>query len=391
MGSRPGTCGVSDRVGEGMRVAILIDGLNLGGAERQALLAGTVLAGLGCRVDLLHYHPHAPDTGELGALPDGMRIALIRKDQSGLGLVRSLARHFRANQVQIVHGFKTRPTFYAALGGRLAKVPVVLGGCRGRYTEPALVRWAHRCIEPLLSGWIVNSEATISSLHASLGVDENRCFVVFNGVDRDAFASSLSKASAKQRLAIDPQSPTIAMIANLRPVKNHALFLDMASRVLIRHPAARFLIVGDGELRSALERTVATLGLEKAVRFLGHRSDIRELLAATDISILTSESEGMPNVVLEAMSAGIPVVSSLYPGVGQVFTDSREGFVVSNLTGDAFADRVCRLIEDPALGRRMGEQGRLTVSARFSTEAMGARLLDVYRNCLESAVRRPYK
>ena len=368
-----------------MRVAILIDGLNRGGAERQVLLAGEALARRGCIVDVLHYHPRTGVVYDPPACPEGMRIVLLRRGRTALGLVRSLARHLRSHPVQIVHAFKSRPTFYAALGGRLAKVPVVLGGCRSRYEEPAPVRWAHRCVAPLLAGWVFNSRATIPSLREALRVDEDRCFVVYNGVERTGGVSSLSNAAAKQRLRVDPTAPTIVIIANLR------LFLSMASRVSRRHPAARFLIVGEGELRSTLERTADVLGLSEAVRFLGHRSDVPELLAAADIVILTSRSEGMPNVLLEAMSAGVPVVSSSFPGVEQVVTDGQEGFVVTDGTADAFADRVCRLIEEPALRDRMGRQGRSTVNAKFSTEAMGLRLFQVYQECLERAAARPYK
>jgi glycosyltransferase involved in cell wall biosynthesis len=121
--------------------------------------------------------------------------------------------------------------------------------------------------------------------------------------------------------------------------------------------------------------------------FLGNRADVPDLLAATDVTVLTSQVEGLPNALVESMCLGVPVVSTDYPGVEELVTDGREGFVAPRGNAPALAERVGHLLQDEALRRQMGACGRRTVEARFGLEAMATNLLAAYQMCLERVGR----
>jgi glycosyltransferase involved in cell wall biosynthesis len=138
--------------------------------------------------------------------------------------------------------------------------------------------------------------------------------------------------------------------------------------------------VGDGPRRAELEALSRSLGLENDAGFLGNRSDIPDILAATDISVLSSHYEGLSNVMLEAMGSGIPIVSTDYAGVDEVLTDGVDGFVVPLNDAEGLARRMVQLLDDADLRRRLGQAGRESVCRRFTLDAMGRRLLRVYES-----------
>lgn len=368
-----------------MKIALILDSLRTGGKERQAVLSATGLGRCGHQIELITYHPgndfveYIRDRG----------IRLVRVDARGvlrLGRIRALAAHLRDGRFDIAHCMGMGTTFTGSVAARLADVPVV-GGCRGKYTEHPLARPALRIVNRFLAGWIVNSRAVADTLSRTFGIDRGKCLVVDNGIDTEVFATQLSPAEAKERIGVDPSCPVVSIIAQLRPEKNHPLFLETAALTLEDHPDTRFVIAGDGECRSSLEQSARCLGIADRVLFLGNRPDVPDLLAATDVSVLTSHVEGLPNTLVESMCLGVPVVTTDYAGVDELVTDGREGFVAPCGQASALADRVGRLLQNEALRRQMGACGRRTVEARFSLHAMATNLVAAYGKCLERVGR----
>ncbi len=366
-----------------MKVAILIDALNRGGAERQVLNTTWALSREGCPVELIHYYAIDGRSGYDHPAFHEARVVCIPKRGRPLGFVWRLAGYLRRGRFDVVHAFKSVPTLYGCLAGKLAGVPVILGGCQGEYEDRGLARLGHRIAKPFLAGWITNTRSIVESLVREIGVAREDCHVVYNGIDPRSFASSLSPSGARTRLGLPPDAQTVVIVAGLRPVKNHRLFLDMARLVLARLPETRFLLAGDGEERRALERYAREIQVADRVLFLGSRSDIPDVLAATDVSVLTSHSEGLPNALIESMAVGVPVVTTDYAGAAEFMTDGEEGFIVPRGDARAMADRVCHLLEDPSRRKTMGEKGTRTIGGRFSMEIMAAGFLEVYRRCLE--------
>jgi len=366
-----------------VKVAIVIDSVFRGGAERQALYTARGLAGLGCDVELIYYARCAWEY-DLSLAGDA-RVTYLPKEGRPLRFLRRLRRHLERGAFSVVHSYKNTPCLYGGLAAWRAGVPVILGGLRVEYDDRGLVRLGHRLIQRVQAGWVVNSEAVAASVVRELGADRDRCFVVRNAIDPSQFRSSLTRAEAKAKLGVDPDAPTVSILAGFRPQKNHALFLDAAQRVLGTHPDARFLVLGDGPERSGIEARIAELGLADRVRMLGFRSDVADCLAATDVSVLTSDYEGVSNSLMESMSAGVAVVSTHYPSAEELISDGHDGLLVPRGDARTLADRLCKLLGDPTERERLGRNGQRTIEQRYGVDAMAAALRAVYEDRLRHA------
>ncbi len=177
-------------------------------------------------------------------------------------------------------------------------------------------------------------------------------------------------------------APLIGIVARLVPIKAHEVFLAMAARVHRALPAARFLIVGDGDLRAPLEQRVAELGLGGAVHFLGWRADIDKLYADIDVVALTSRNEGSPVALIEAMAAGVPVVSTEVGGVADVVAHGVTGLLAAMDDDEALARHVVTLLGDRDTGRRMGQEGRARVAATYGAGRLVADIEALYEELL---------
>jgi len=368
-----------------MRIAIVIDSLCKGGAERQALLSAR---GLACRanyVELIRYYQAAEEYDPNSAVP--ARSMLILKSRRPIRFVFRLARHLRRGRFDVVYALKETPCFYGCLAAWLARVPVRLAGCRTQFEHSGLNKSALRLVDRLATAWIPNSLGVSQSLVNMFGVVNERLHIVLNGIEASDWQSSVSAADARTRLGLPADAPTVAMIAALRPEKNHGMFIRMADAVHHAIPNARFLIVGDtgrsdDAAHARLREMAEACGVASRVHFLGQRSDIADVLAAVDVSVLTSDHEGLSNALLESMAAGKAVVTTDYRGADEVVTQGVDGFITPRGDAQAMADCVIRLFSDGALRARVGEQARRMVAERFSLEAMTDRLLAVYRQYL---------
>lgn len=369
-----------------MRVALIIDSLSKGGAERQVLYLAEELARLGCEVEVLYYYDEQYSYERLTG--SDVSFTLLSRRGGPLLLFRRMWRFLWRGSFDVVHAFKDQACIYGCLAAKAAGVPVVLAGYRCHYQGRGLTRLCHRLLNHTIQGWVVNSRAIAASLVEHIGTDPAKCHVIYNGIDADRFQVPLSPGEARSALGVAADVPIVTIIGRLRPEKNHALFLDMAAVVHGRMPRVRFIVVGDGEELEALEAQAKRLRIAPVVRFLGSRSDIPEILAATDVYVLTSRDEGLPNTVLEAMSAGRPVVCTEYAGVEEALEDGQQGFVVPNRDPAALAAHVCELLADPALREAMGRRGRERVAARFSRRALGEQSLKLYQDALRRATAR---
>lgn len=370
-----------------MKVAIVVDSLAKGGAERQALLSARLLAGRGCDTELIRYHRVADEYDPASCAP--ARAVLIEKRGAPLRFFVRLVMHLRRGQFDVAHAFKETPCIYGCLAAAVAGVPVRLAGHRTQFVPPGMTRRLLRLVDRTATAWVPNSPAVALALADQLGVDQSRLHVIPNGIDPAALQSTLSAAAARTRLGLPAEAPTVAMIAALRPEKNHPMFVDMAIEVARSVPLARFLIVGDtgrsdDAAHERLHSIAAQAGIADRIHFLGQRSDIADVLAAVDVSVLTSDHEGLSNALLESMAAGKCVVTTDYRGADDVVTHGEDGFITPRGDAKAMAGCVTRLLSDPSLRARTGERARKRVAERFGVEAMADGLLAVYQKYLQA-------
>jgi glycosyltransferase involved in cell wall biosynthesis len=208
--------------------------------------------------------------------------------------------------------------------------------------------------------------------------------VVPLGLDLDAFATIDERGRAEARRALDiPRGvPVVTTVGRLTAIKNHALFLEMAQQISASRPDAVFLIAGDGELRAALEADARARGLGDRVRFLGWRRDLTTIYGATDVFVITSNNEGTPVALIEAMASGVPGVSTDVGGVRDVITNASLGGVVPPGDAPALAQAVTGLLDDRAAREAIASAARPAAIGRFGFSRLSADIAALYRQVL---------
>jgi glycosyltransferase involved in cell wall biosynthesis len=295
-----------------------------------------------------------------------------------------LRRLFRQRQYDVIHGFKMAAEVYAALAGGWAGVPHRFGSFRSIYDLGPKYCLLHYIVDKCLDGWIVNSKIGADSMAQRTRISPGKIFVLRNGINCELFSSTVPAGSAKAALGLPGDSIVVTMVARLEPGKNHHMLIDAAAIVLREVPKARFLVVGKGSMGEVLPQYAQQAGVAARVSFLGERSDVAEILAATDISVLSTNFEGMPNTLLEAMAAGKPIICTSYPGAQEIL--AHESNALLSPCGDpaGFARNILRVIQDPSLGQRLAGTGHQIVRQNFSNETMARNLEAIYQRFIGS-------
>ncbi|MBI3291677.1 MAG: glycosyltransferase family 4 protein [Elusimicrobia bacterium] len=365
-----------------IKVIHIITQLELGGAQKVVLslvthldrdrFEATLTAGEGGLLD-----------SEVACLPD-IRIlfvpSLIRpiNGWDDLKALWFLWRVLRRERPLIVHTHSSKAGILGRWAAWLAHTPVIVHTYHGfgfSVFQRSWGRWLAIALEQvtahITTALIMVSENTRKTAER-LGIGVRPQHVVIHvAIPRNAFASTPPmEHTPRQQLGLDEHTSVVTMVGNLKPQKNPGQFVKVAARVIRKFPHSRWLFIGDGELRPTIETLIRSLRLERDVQLLGWRRDIREILAITQVFVLTSLWEGLPLSLLEAMMSGLPVVCNAVDGVQEVVQNGENGFLVTPHDVASMADRIVQLLTDRPLARRMGEAGRTMVSEQFDVDHM---------------------
>ena len=227
-----------------------------------------------------------------------------------------------------------------------------------------------------LTSWMdsattTNSEKVADSLVARRIVSDEKMRVIYNGVDmRRVRSIGRSRGSVREELKVLESDFLWLAVGRLDEPKDYPTMLKAFSR-LRSGTHARLVVAGDGPLRASLTLQIRQLGLTQTVTLLGARSDVPDLLAASDALALSSAHEGMPNAVMEALSAALPVVATDVGGVRELVKDRRFGFIVPPGSPERFSGAMAEMMSlQPEERHHMGASGRAFVSRRFDTEVV---------------------
>jgi len=204
------------------------------------------------------------------------------------------------------------------------------------------------------------------------GLPPSRCEVVYNGVDLDDLAAAADDARIRirQEFGFAADDFVAVQVARLHELKDHQTALKAIDEARQTAPNMRLLIVGDGDERAAIEQTIAERNLADHVKLAGTRSDIADLLAASDAFLLSSISEGIPLTIIEAMAACLPVVSTAVGGIPEMITHGNSGFLANASDHAALAASLVQLQQSPALCLSVGSEGRAVAHRTFSLAGM---------------------
>lgn len=352
-------------------VGLIIGQLHQGGGENQLAKLAVGLEESG-RFPAIVYclsnitNPHGPALMERGIplhILEGRRLA-------GLERARRLGRLMRAHGVRIAHAFMFGPTLNAAVALRSAGSPVLISSVRSSgFTRPPLRRllesWALRRARVIT----VNSTAAIEFTSRYYRVSRSKMQIVPNGVE-PLRASLTDRKTARLELGLDERGPVVLGLFRLSPEKNLEMFCRVVEAAYEDLPHGYCLIAGDGPERDRLEKRVASSPRPELFRILGSRDDVPLLLSASDVLLLTSRTEGMPNAVLEAMSAGLPVVATCVGGLTDLVREGETGHLLEPDDATGLTAALRRLLLDGEERRRLGERAECRTAEEFSIERM---------------------
>lgn len=361
-----------------VRLLLIIPTLVRGGAEKQLTLLAR-----GLPRD--EFDVHVAVLTHSGPLEQSLRdagipVTVIGKRWKADPLAYfQLKRQIRELAPDIVHTWLFAANAYGRQAAIAASVKHILGG--------------ERCVDPWKGAWqlaidrhlarrterIVTNSTGVKEFYASRGIAAEKFVVIPNGIEPPAIADPISREALLAELNLPPDARLIGCVGRLWPQKGHKDLIWAADLLKSTRDDAHLLIIGEGPLRWRLERFTQQNAVEDKVHFLGERSDVLRLLQHCDVLWLGSEYEGQSNAILEAMTAGVPVIAYDIAGNRDLVVPEESGYLIARGDRFEFTRRTDWLLSDDVLRRRLGDAGRERVAREFTVEQMVARHADLYR------------
>jgi glycosyltransferase involved in cell wall biosynthesis len=367
-----------------LRIAHLIESDGPGGAERVVADLASHLQTSGARNVVF-----LPEAGE-GWLArqlagSGVAIEYFRLDRPvSPACARGLVAAFRRHQIDVAHSHEFSMAVYGASASWLAGVPHVITMHGSRYYAGRLQRRVAMCAAIALSGQTVAvSHRLAEHMSRDLLVRRSRITMISNGVR----ALPADQITLRDELHLASTDRLLVSIGNLYPVKGHQHLIDAMSLLTDRHPTLHLAIGGRGDLAEALTLRAQSHGCANRVHLLGLRSDVAALLAAADVFVLPSLSEGLPLALLEAMFSGRPIVASDVGEVGAALAHGGAGVLVEPGDPAALAAALDGLLSNPAQARKLGERARTRAAAEYDVSQMVRGYRAVYQQVLGIGAR----
>lgn len=339
--------------GPALQVTGLVEGMDPDRFDHR-LLAGSVGPGEADYVELRAPGLPLTTVHGLGRSPDAL---------GDLRALRRLVAEIRAFRPHIVHTHTAKAGVLGRLAARSCRVPAVVHTFHGHLL--------HGYFSPAVTRGVVQVERTLARTSTRLVAvgDQVRDDLLAAGIGRPqqyvvvppgiALPPTPDRASARASLGLPPDAPVAVLVARLTTIKRPERFLQVAARLADRHPEAIFAVVGEGDLLPTLQASAPG-----NVRFLGWRSDVETVYAASDLAVLTSDNEGMPVSLIEAALCGVPAVATSVGSVAEVVLDGRSGWLAPPDV-EALAAAVDRALSDPAALRAAGVSAHEHASAAF--------------------------
>ncbi|HEX6272187.1 MAG TPA: glycosyltransferase [Polyangiaceae bacterium] len=366
-----------------MIIAHVLSSFGLGGQEKVALDLATKQrhAGHFVMAVSLAAPPEGPIAPEFRRA--GVRAETVAKgDGVDASLPVRLAALLRAEHVDVVHTHNPHALIYGAPAAGLARAAIVHTK-HGANPDVARRRWLRRVASTLVDACVAVTPTLAAMARRDQDCNPELLHVIPNGIDMRRFAP---RAEARRRirteLGIPEDAWVVGTVGRLAPEKDHGLLIDAMAPLLDER--RHLVIVGDGSERDALRKRVDGTLRGAYVHLTGARDDVESLLAAFDTFVLSSKTEGLPLVLLEAMATELPVVSSSVGGIPDVIRHDSTGFLFPSGDKNALTKELLRVFGSPELGRRIGTAGRHAVTETHSIERMFESYDALYRSVLAS-------
>lgn len=385
-----------------LRIALILPSLVIGGSQQVVCATARTFSRMGCKA-------------VVGVLFEGGPVEQQLKDQGTPFEVFSLSRRpfrklpyylsdmrrlcqrlrefFVRHRINVIQTNSIGPQdFFVLAVARQLGIPVVTFNFhderlflpdRANHVLSRVQRRLYHHCRRWVSDYVAVSPETKASLVRQARLMETQVTTICNGIDVEQFQRGDSSHDVRRELGLDPDAKLLITTAMMKEQKGHRFLIEAARQITSEEPRSHLLFVGDGHLRSDLERQVRELKLTEHIHFLGSRHDVRELLLESDIFVLPSLFEGLSIALLEAMAAGVPVVATAVSGTTTVVDSDRYALLVPPEDPDALARAVLNtLAKSPEELRAQCEAARGRVIEAFSLERQATDFVALYDRLL---------
>jgi len=381
--SPPGPSGIANSAQSDLpHILLVVDEFAtvLGGGERIALKLAALLPDYGYRASILIFSAH-PESAALQSPPCPIYLLPLEStfDLAAFRAALEFKRFLKQQKIQIVHTFFESSDIWAGLVTKTMSTAKLVWARR----DMGIMRSRkHRIAYRLMAGapdavFTVSEQVRRHAIEVDR-IDAARVHTIYNGLN-------LADWDMSSRPSKAPGEFLVTTVGNIRPVKGHDVFIRAAATIVQQFPKVSFSIAGDviePTYLVELQTLIRDLDLVNHFRFDGPVTNLRQHLAAADIFVLPSRSEGFSNAIIEAMASSLPVVATDVGGNAEAVKDGVTGFLVPPEDPDALSAAILRLLSDPLQAKAMGAAGRNLVAERFTTEAMMNQIAGAYRSLL---------
>jgi L-malate glycosyltransferase len=344
------------------------------------------------RLDPQRFEVHVccfENSPRLEQLPSHVRKAVfpatVLYRLSGLRQVRAFHRYLASNRIQATHGFMTKSNIFVVISALRSGVRAVITSrlSTGYWYTPKL-RMMYRFLNRHTTRIFTNAICAQQVTAEVEGVALDMVKVVYPGVDLVRYGAAAGDLKIAESLGIPSDARVVGIVATYRPVKDLPLFLRAAQKIANTVADAVFLLVGHGQLQVELEKLAVDLGIREKVFFSAGHGSVVDYLSRMSVACLSSQSEGLPNSILEYMAAGLPVVATDVGGISELVQDGVNGFLVKERTAEAFAAPVIRLLTDEPLRLQLAKAGLERTHREFDICAATKRLEQFYVEAVDA-------
>jgi L-malate glycosyltransferase len=368
----------------GIKIVYFIDRLIQGGTELQLVQQIDCLHRLGIEQELFCLY-RSP---EHDRIPVACKTNVLEiKKLASLGTVRKvlwLAKYLKRNKFNVVQAYFFDSTMVGTVAGKLHGMKII--GCRrdlGFWYTPRLLFFL-KIINKMTDRILVNSEAVKENVINREKADPARIDVFSNGIDIGQFQYSMEERKKnRSEFGISDGSVCVGLVGNMsRKVKRIDLFVKAAHYVIQKQSNVKFIVLGDGQLKPELIEMTKDFGIENHVTFLGSEVSRHKVLSAMDMGVLTSDSEGLSNAIIEYMASGLPVVATNVGGNPDLVKENGTGFLVAPNDHIAIGESILKLAQDPEMRLKFGENGKRNVSD-YSWDVTGDKMAKYYKDLVD--------
>jgi glycosyltransferase involved in cell wall biosynthesis len=298
-----------------------------------------------------------------------------------------LTKLLRQIRPSIVHTHSSKAGILGRWAAWLAGVPVIIHTIHGYGITPIQPRWVKSLLVMVerITGWITTQWVAVSQADITKGLVwglfNNNVLLVRPGIDPRPFQQTIANSDRERlrmELGAEPGTSLIGTVACLKPQKAPQDFVAVAKQVSAAIPQARFVLVGDGELRSHIEGLLNREGLADRVRLVGWRRDISNVMHAFDAFLLTSHWEGLPRVLLEARAAGLPIIATQVGGAEEAVANGTEAYLCTPGDCSSLAENVLHVLRKETEEGRALERSSCTFPKEFHIDEMVAQYTSLY-------------